>query len=99
LAAVRLSRFALGAWAGARRDATADAIREVHQRRDADAEKSAGRERDVRARDGWRSAGRVAEQSADLDAAAWEWAPCTPGAGQSAARSFSDRVAEAAELV
>ena len=97
--AVRLNRFESDAWAGVRRDAVADAIREVRRRRAGDAEKWAGREPGVRERDGWRSAGRDEEQWADRDAAAWAPAPCTPGAGQSAAQSFAVRVAEQGELV
>jgi hypothetical protein len=92
--AVRLNRFAWDAWAGVRRDAMADAIREVRQHRDADAERLAGREQDVRAPGGWRSAGRVEEQSADRDAAASASAPYKQGAGQSAAQSFAVRGAE-----
>jgi hypothetical protein len=96
-AAVRLNRYALGAWDGVPRDAMADAIPEVHQRRGADAEKLAAREPDVRARDGWQSAGRVEERSAARGAAAAVPALCTPVSDQSAAQSFSGRAAEAAE--
>lgn len=55
----------------------------------------AGREQDVRARDGWRSADRGEEQLVDRDAAAWGSAPCTQGAGQSAAQSFAVQAAVA----
>jgi hypothetical protein len=97
LAAARLNRFESDALAGVRRDAVGDAIREVRQHRDGDAEKWAGREQGARARDGWRSAGRAEEQSAVRDAAAGALVPCTPDGGQSAAQSFAVRVAEQGE--
>ena len=47
------------AWDGARRDAMADALQELRQKLDADAEKSAGRAQGGRESDGLQSAAQV----------------------------------------